>query len=122
MRSVILRLLCMLIGRVSADLDALDSSEPFFMEGLRAYEAGNLQVAHDAFARCLSLKATRTDCMTNLGSVLVDLGNLQAAEELSSLRQLTEWTQGPVVRHMKAWPLLNGTDCAGLCERRDSWF
>ena len=32
----------------------------------REYESGNFQAAHDAFARCLQLSATRTDCMTNV--------------------------------------------------------
>ena len=57
-------------------------SESYFLQGINAYTNGALQEAHDAFAECLKLQATRTDCMTNLASVLVDMGNDQAAEEL----------------------------------------
>ena len=52
------------------------------MQGVTAYGNGQVQEAHDAFAKCLQLEATRLDCMTNLASTLVDLGNDQAAEEL----------------------------------------
>ena len=42
------------------------AAEPYFLDGVREYESGNFQAAHDAFARCLQLSATRTDCMTNV--------------------------------------------------------
>lgn len=54
----------------------------YFLSGISAYQAGDLQKAHDHFSQCLELDAKRTDCMTNLASVLVDLGKEQEAEEL----------------------------------------
>ena len=59
-----------------------DPGDPYLLRGIEAYQAGDLQVAHDAFATCLKLSAARTDCMTNLASVLDDMDNKQAAEEL----------------------------------------
>ena len=59
-----------------------DPAEPYFLAGVQHHEAGNVQEAHDAYAKCLELTATRTDCMTNLASVLDDMDNSQAAEEL----------------------------------------
>ena len=64
--------------RLSLSQDA----QTHFLEGVNAYTNGALQEAHDAFAKCLELQATRLDCMTNLASVLVDMDNEQAAEEL----------------------------------------
>ena len=60
----------------------VDPAEKHFLEGFHAYQNGELQAAHDSFSTCLKLNATRTDCMTNLASVLDDWENKQAAEEL----------------------------------------
>ena len=74
--------LAVCICLASCDEESKAASEPYFLLGIRAYTSGDLQQAHDAFTQCLELEATRTDCMTNLASVLVDMGNDQAAEEL----------------------------------------
>jgi predicted TPR repeat methyltransferase len=59
-----------------------DASQQQFLLGIQAYQSGALQHAHDAFSACLELQATRTDCMTNLASVLVDMDRPEPAEEL----------------------------------------
>lgn len=56
-----------------------------FMRGLDLYRDGSFEAARVAFESCIRLDRTRTDCMTNLGSVLIDLGgedNDARAEEL----------------------------------------
>ena len=53
----------------------------YFLSGISAYQAGDLQKRTTTF-RNASSSMQRTDCMTNLASVLVDLGKEQEAEEL----------------------------------------
>ena len=62
-----------------------EPAEEVFRDGVHFYEQGDYQAAHDAFSSCLQLSPTRLDCMTNLASVLIDLGGDEkaiAAEEL----------------------------------------
>lgn len=74
-RVVLLTVLC----GVAAEEDPADA---YLARGVEAYQAGALQDAHDAFTTCLHMSATRTDCMTNLASVLDDMQEKKAAEEL----------------------------------------
>ncbi len=50
--------------------------------GNRHYARGELEEARAAYAGCLSVAPERTDCTTNLASVLVDMGSLEVAEQL----------------------------------------
>ena len=80
--------------------DAADPAEPYFLAGVEHYEAQDYQQAHDAFSKCLEITATRTDCMTNLASVLDDLGNQGAAEELYRAVIAVEPTQMDAVYNL----------------------
>ena len=72
--TVVLALLCASCGA------AEDDTERAFLAGLSAYEEGDLIRAKAAFEDCIALDARsaapqgRTDCMTNLASVIIDLG------------------------------------------------
>ena len=57
--------------------NARDASERAFIRGLNEYRTGDLEPARDSFEACLQHDRSRTDCMTNLGSVLIDIGGEQ---------------------------------------------
>ena len=52
------------------------TSEEAFLRGLKEYSHGALDDARMSFEACLKHDPARTDCMTNLGSVLVDIGGV----------------------------------------------
>lgn len=62
-----------LVGMVLAG-QAQDAAKEALIEGNVAYRRGDLDAAHAAYASCLDLAPERSDCATNLASVLVDLG------------------------------------------------
>ena len=66
---------------LAACAQAPDASEVPFLQGVRFYQSGNHHAARDAFDECLRLRPERTDCMTNLASVLIDLGEDEAQAE-----------------------------------------
>ena len=49
-------------------------SEAHFRRGYAEYRGGELEPARHSFETCLRLDPGRTDCMTNLASVLIDIG------------------------------------------------
>ncbi len=75
----------------NSEEDKLKLAKKIFNQGFEAYQHGNFQIAHDAFAACLSefedlIKQGRTELRPelagtrmNLGICLSDLGNLPAA-------------------------------------------
>ena len=62
-----------LVGMVLAE-QAQDAAKKALIEGNVAYRRGDLDAAHAAYASCLDVAPERSDCATNLASVLVDLG------------------------------------------------
>ena len=59
-----------------------DDAQRAFLQGNTLYGSGELEGAKAAYTSCLSSDSSRTDCATNLASVLVDLGDEDFAEEL----------------------------------------
>ena len=92
--------LAIALSSAQDDTEEADPAEPYFLAGLQHYEVQDYDKAHDAFAKCLEITATRTDCMTNLASVLDDLGNQQAAEELYRAVIAVEPTQMDAVYNL----------------------
>ena len=53
---------------------ALQAGNAAFQTGNAHYARGELEEARDAYHACLREQPERTDCATNLASVLIDLG------------------------------------------------
>jgi predicted TPR repeat methyltransferase len=66
-------------------MDTLEQAKEFFLQGIRQYQAGNLQQARAQFEASLALAPGRPSTLTNLGAVLLRLGN--AEEALATLDQ-----------------------------------
>ena len=72
-------------ARVATLLQLAAASRPgdeAFLAGNMYYGEGRLDEASEAYNICLKLAPERTDCATNLASVLVDQGNEALAEGL----------------------------------------
>ncbi|KAL1508102.1 hypothetical protein AB1Y20_007695 [Prymnesium parvum] len=59
-----------------------EEADQALRSGNAHYARGELDEARSAYASCLSVAPDRTDCTTNLASVLVDLGSPEVGEQL----------------------------------------
>ena len=64
---------------ISGRMDTLEQAKQFFLQGIRHYQAGNLEQARQQFEASLALAPGRPSTLTNLGAVRLRLGHFEEA-------------------------------------------